>query len=120
MATYSKQLLGNSTNGRAIKLIATTDPGNTIHTAVSGTSNFDEIYLFVSNINATNAINLTVQWGSNTSPDDYICNAVSIPAASPPIPIVTGLVLNNGALVKAFGSTASQLLISGYVNRITV
>lgn len=118
MATYSRILLSGSTNGKPIKLTTLVTAGApTIHTAVSGTSSFDEIYLWASNTSAA-AATLTIEWGGTTSPDDLICALVSIPANSPPIPIVTGEVLNNGLLVRAFAGTINVINITGFVNRI--
>lgn len=117
MATYSRVLLSGSTNGRVIPIAATATPGTAIHTAVAGTSAFDEIYLWASNVTGS-AATLTLEWGGVTDPGDHITKAVSIPANSPPIPIVTGQVLNNGLALKGFSGTASAINVSGYVNRI--
>ena len=117
MATYSRLLLSGSTNGRAIPVAATATPGTAIHTAVTGTSSFDELYLWASNV-TTATVTLTLEWGGVTDPGDHMVKAFSIPANSPPIPIATGQVLNNALLVKAFSGTASAINITGYVNRI--
>src|SRR3990167_4435036 len=99
MATYARVLLSGSTNGREIPVAATATPGTAIHTAVSGTTSFDELYLWASNVTAT-AATLTIELGGVTDPGDHIVKAVNIPPNSPPIPIVTGQILNNGLLVK--------------------
>ena len=117
MATYSKQLLSGSTNGRAIKVAATATAGTLIHTAITGTTDMDEIYLYVTNTD-TVARNLTIEYGGVADPDDLICKAMEVPAKSPPIPIVMGLILQNSLVVRAFGSAANVLLISGFVNRL--
>jgi hypothetical protein len=49
MATFSKVLLSGSTNGASVLVAATSTPGTTIHTAVSGTSSLDEIWLYADN-----------------------------------------------------------------------
>jgi len=118
MASYARILLSGSTNGRAIPVAATATPGTAIHTAVTGTSSFDELYLWASNVTG-GAATLTLEWGGVTDPGDHMVKAISIPANSPPIPIATGQVLNNGLLVKAFSGTASAINITGFVNRIT-
>ena len=46
MATFSKQLLSGSTDGRGIKVAATASSGTTIHTASSTATTFDEIWLY--------------------------------------------------------------------------
>lgn len=93
MATFSRLLLSGSTNGREIPVAATATPGTAIHTAVSGTTSFDEVYLWASNVTGA-AATLTVEWGGVTDPGDHACKSLSIPANSPPIPIMTGQVLN--------------------------
>jgi hypothetical protein len=118
MATYSRVLLSGSTNGRAIPVAATATPGTAIHTAITGTSGFDELYLWASNVTGSPAT-LTIEWGGVTDPGDHMVKSYSIPANSAPTPIVLGQVLNNGLLVKAFSGTASALNVTGYVNRIS-
>jgi len=117
MATFSRILLSGSTSGRPIKVAATSTPGTTIHTAVSGATSFDEIYLWVTNTDSS-ARAITIEWGGTTDPDDLIAKTVSLTANSAPFPIITGLNLNGGLVIKAFGSAANVLLIDGYVNRI--
>lgn len=117
MATYSRVLLSGSTNGRVIPVVATATPGTTIHTAIAGTSSYDELYLWASNVTGS-AATLTIEFGGVTDPGDHITKQVSIPANSAPIPIVTGQNLQNSLVVKAFSGTASAINVSGYVNRI--
>src|ERR1035437_8261381 len=117
MTTYSRVLLSGSTNGRNIPVAAATTPGTAIHTAVAGAAAFDDLYLWAANVTAAAAV-LTLEWGGVTDPGDHMVKPYSIPANSPPIPIATGQVLNNGLAVKAFCPTVSAINISGYVNRI--
>lgn len=117
MATYTRVLLSGSTNGRVIPVAAVATPGTLIHMAVAGVVSFDEIYLWADNATAVDAT-LTIEWGGVLDPGDHICKALIIPANSPPIPIVTGEVLNNTLIVRAFSATASAINISGYINRI--
>lgn len=46
MATFSKQILSGSTDGRGIKVAATASSGTTIHTASSTATTYDEIWLY--------------------------------------------------------------------------
>jgi hypothetical protein len=117
MADYSRQLLSGSTNGRNIPVVAVATPGTLLHTAIAGTTAYDEIYLWVQNVTGA-AATLTIEFGGVTDPGDHLVKQYSIPANSPPIPIATGQVLQNGLVVRAFSGTASALNISGYVNRI--
>lgn len=116
MATFEKQKLSGSTNGKQIKLAAVGTPGTTIHTAVSGTTDYDEIWLWVTN-NHTAAVNLTIEFGGTGSPDDLI--QLSVPSKSGIYLVIPGWVLNNSLVVKAFAGIANVLCINGFVNRIT-
>jgi hypothetical protein len=119
MASYQKIKLSGSTSGKPIKVTATSiGSGDTIHIAPSGAVDLDEITLFVTNTDGT-ARTLTISWGDTTDPDGLVMKAVSIPANSGPIPVIVGLVLNGGLIVKAAASSANLLLISGFVNRIS-
>lgn len=116
MATYSKLKLSGSTNGLGIKVVQTATAGTTIHTAVSGTTDLDEIWLYCVNSSAT-SVKLTIEWGEATAPDGNI--EQTIPAESGLFLVVPGLLLQNSLVVKAFAGTANVLIIHGYVNRIT-
>lgn len=118
MTTFARVLLTGSTNGRAIPVVAVATAGTTIHTAVAGTTSYDEIYLWVTNVTG-GAATLTIEWGGVTDPGDHLTKAYSIPANSAPILVCAGEVLNNGLIVRAFSGTASALNITGYVNRIS-
>ena len=115
MATYSKQLLSGSTNGKAIKVAATSTAGTTIHTAVSGTTDIDEVWLYAVN-SSTSDVKLTIEWGEATAPDGNIEQTVT--AESGLMLIAPGLLLQNGLVVKAFAATTNVICIHGYVNRI--
>lgn len=117
MASYSREKLSGSTNGKSIKIAATATAGTTVHTAQSGTAGWDEIYCWISNTSAS-AVNLTIEFGGVTDPDNLIVKTLSIPANSPPIPVLTGQMLQNSLVVGMFASTANVLLATGYVNRI--
>lgn len=117
MATYSRVLLSGSTNGTPIPVAATATPGTVIHTAIAGTSAFDEVYIWVSNVTGS-AATLTIEWGGVTDPGSLMTKAVSVAANTGPVAIAVGQVLNNGLVVRAFSGTAGALNITGYVNRI--
>lgn len=118
MASYSRQLLSASANGRAIPVAATATPGTAAHVAQAGTTGYDEIYLWVSNV--TNAARLlTIEWGGTGNPADHLVHQLSIPANSPPIPVITGQVLQAGLTVALFADAANALNVTGFVNRIS-
>ena len=119
MATFSKQILSGSTDGKAIKVAATATPGTTIHTGSTTTTTLDEVWLYAVNSSASD-VKLTVQWGGTTSPDDDI--EYTVKAENGLYLIVPGLILKGNAtalVVRAFAATANVICISGYVNRIT-
>lgn len=117
MATYSRRLLSGSTSGKPIKVAATATLGTAIHTAVAGDNAWDEVYCWVTNTDSS-AHTLTIEFGGATDPDCLIVKAYSIAANSPPIPVLTGQVLNGGLAVTAFADSANKLLITGFANRI--
>jgi len=116
MATYSKRLLSGSTNGKQIKVAATVTPGTTIHTAVAGTSDLDEIWIYAVNT-GTSLVALTLEWGETSSPDGLV--VVNVPGQGGYVLVVPGLLLQNELVVRAFATTADVLMINGFVNRIT-
>ncbi len=113
-----KRKLSGSTDGKAIKITQTATPGDTIHTAVAGTTagTYDEIWLWAYN-GHTLAVVLTIEFGGAIVPDQNI--VVTIPFKSGLIPVVPGLILQNGMVAKAFAATANVITITGYVNSIT-
>lgn len=115
MATYSKIALSGSTNGKGIKVAATATLGTTIHTAVAGTSDFDEVWLYCVN-SSSSSVKLTIEWGEATAPDGNI--EKTVPAEDGLYCIIPGLVLQNGCVITAFAASANVLVIHGFVNRI--
>jgi len=116
MATYTKRALSESTNGRPIKVVAVATAGTTIHTAVAGTDDFDEVWLWAVNSDATDRL-LTIEFGGVSDPDDLI--EVNIPSQQGLVLVVPGLVLQNSLVVGAFAAAANVIVITGFVNRIT-
>ena len=117
MATFSKTILSGSTNGKPILVSSNVGggQGNTIHTAQSGTSGLDEIWLYASNNSAT-TVKLTVEYGGTAAEQNIELN---IPGESGLVLVIPGLVLNNSLVVSAFAATQNVISISGYVNRIS-
>ena len=119
MATFSKQILSGSTDGRMIKVAATATPGTTIHTGSATATTYDEVWLYAVNTDSTDR-KLTIEWGSTSSPDDLI--EFTVKAENGLYLIVPGLVLKGNAtqlVVRAFAATTNVICIAGYVNRIT-
>ena len=117
MAVFSGNVLSGSTNGRPIPVVAVATAGTLIHTAVAGTSSFDELYLWAANVTAI-AATLTVEWGGVSDPGDHLVKGYLIPANSLPIPIALGERVQGAVVVRAFSGTASAINITGYYNRV--
>lgn len=116
MATFTKSKLSASTNGKAVLVAATASAGTTIHTAVAGTSAWDEVWIYAQN-NHTAAVDLTIEWGAAGSVGDNIIS--SIPSKSGLYLVAPGLLLQNGLVIKAFAGTTNVVALTGFVNQIT-
>lgn len=114
MATLAKEKLSGSTNGRLIKVAATSTPGTAIHTATSGTTNYDYIYLWAVNSDTTDR-KLTIEFGGVSAPDDLI--ELTIPAEDGLVLVVPGLPMNNSLAVAAFAAAANVVMVTGYIVR---
>ena len=113
---YTKALLSGSTNGKQIKVTATTNgTAIIIHTAVSGTSSWDEIWLYAYN-DDTVSRTLNLLWGGTTEPDNVI--RVSVGAKSGRVLAIDGMLLQNSLVVKAYADVANVVVVDGFVNNI--
>ena len=118
MATYTKQKLSASTDGRAIKVAATATAGTTIHTGSATATTYDEVWLYAQNTSST-AVKLTIEWGGVTSPDDLIELTVQPEAGL--VTIAPGLLIKGNAtplVIRAFAGTANVITIHGFMNQI--
>ena len=122
MATFSKQLLSASTDGRAIKVVATAIASSPtlIHTGSSTASTFEEVWIYAQN-NHTSDVALRLGFGGVTDPDDII--EYTIKTKGGLYLVVPGLILKGNAsaalTIRAAAGTANVISLSGYVNRIT-
>jgi len=115
MATFSKIPLSGSTNGKGIQVAATATPGTTIHTAVTGTTSFDELWIYAVNISGS-SVKLTVEYGGTAGADNI---EITIPGESGLTLVIPGLFLNNAQVVTAFAATTNVISLHGYVNRVS-
>lgn len=115
MTTFTKILLSGSTNGRNIEIAATGTPGTLLHTAVSGTSSLDEIYIFAVNTDSSTRT-LTIEFGGTTSSDDLI--EIDLESNKGAYLVIPGWLLNNGLVVRGFASAANVVNVNGYAHRI--
>ena len=114
--TFTKNKLSGSTNGKGIVVAASASTGTTIHTAVSGTSSFDEIWLYATN-NHTASVLMNIEWGeAGSSPTTN--TQITIPPKAGRFLICDGRLLNNSLLVTIFAGTTNVIVIDGFVNQI--
>ena len=121
MATFSKQLLSASTDGQAVKVVATAigSSPTLIHTGSSTTTVFDEVWIYAQN-NHSADVAVRIGFGGVTDPDDIIEYTVKTKGGL--FLVVPGLILKGNATpltVRAAAGTANVISLSGYVNRIT-
>lgn len=118
MATFNKNILSSSTNGRGILVATNATAGQLIHTAPTNTSYLDEIWCYVQN-NDTSSVDVSFEYGSTTSPNDII--KLSVLPASGLVLVVPGLILKGAAsplVVRCFASVVNKITVHGYVNEI--
>jgi hypothetical protein len=116
MATYSKLTLSGSVSGRQILISGMTSGSATqIHTAVAGSSSFDEIWIYAYN-DSTASLLTSVLWGATTEPNDVA--RFSVPSRSGRVLIVDGKLLNNGLTISAYCTASNSVVVDGFVNRI--
>lgn len=115
MAIMTKQLLSNSVNGKQIQITGTSTSTSTlIHSAVAGTTDIDEIWLYATNM-CTSNLNLTLEWGGTTTGNLMVAQ---IPYQAGRYLVVDGKLLNSGLSVTAFANSGNFINIDGFVNRI--
>lgn len=124
--TFTRNPLSGSTDGRGIKITATSSPGVTVHTATSDTTFFDEISLRITNVD-TVARPYVIEAGGTTNPDDRI---VGVVLAGQSI-MIDNFILRNSLVAKvssitltwidgvSYAGAANVLVVHGQVLRQT-
>jgi len=119
MATFTKQILSGSTDGKAILVAATSiGSGTTIHTGSATPATLHEVWLYAVNTSSS-SVKLTIGWGGTTDPNDTIELTV-LPEAGL-VTVSPGLLIKGNAtplIIKAAAATASVVAIHGFVNQI--
>jgi hypothetical protein len=118
VATYTKQVLSGSTDGKGILVAATSTAGTTIHTGSTTTTTLDEVWLYAVNTSAS-SVKLTIEWGETTAPNGNIELTV-LPEAGL-VTVIPGFLIKGNAtalVVRAFAGTANVVVVHGFVNRI--
>jgi len=109
--------LSGSTDGRGIKVAATSTPGTLVHTAQASATDMDVPELQAYNSHTAD-VTVTFECGGVSAPDDHVKR--TIPAGETigvPLPA-----LRNGLVLRAFASVTNVIVITGApgVKRITV
>jgi len=117
MAAYTKHKLTGSTYGKGITISSTSSASpNLIHTAVAGTTDFDELWLWAYNDHTdTQPVNLTVEFGTTNATKI----TMAITQRSGLYLVCPGLPVQFGLNVNAYTDLANKVTVYGYVNRIT-
>ena len=112
--------LSGSTNGAAISVNTTSAfSPMTVHTAVSGTTNWDDVWIWAANTD-TISRTLSIYFGAHSSIGDMLIGNYDIPPGGLPILVCPGLFLQNGRVIEAYASSANKINLTGYVNRCIV
>lgn len=115
MATYSKLKLSGSTDGKPIKVAATSiGSGDTIHTAHATATDLVTLYAYNGH---TGALELSIGWGGTTDIDHVFKQ--TIPAKSGWVKIAEDFDLTNSLVIKAAAGTTNLIAIKGTVSRVT-
>lgn len=121
MAEFSRVMLSGSTQGRPIKISQTASAGNTIHTTGTSASIIDEVTMFGANTDANDPVDVHVQFGGTTSPDDE--RIVTLPPLSGAVLLVAGDPLTGtgaaGNVVRVYASAANVVTVTGWISRYT-
>lgn len=117
--TYTKYVLSGAAAAQPISVLATGLVGTTIHTAPTGTTAEDEVYLWACNTATTDRfLTLTVGTGSTAS-DQKNVSQVTVPFQAGLYQILPGIPYYNGQIIRCYATdTAGLVQISGYANRI--
>jgi hypothetical protein len=121
MATYTKQLLSQSTNGKSIVIAASGANTTTIHTTQASSGIMDEVWLYATN-STTSDIMFNLLYGGTNFSTDILFEGV-IEAYAGNTLICPGLILQGdgatGSSIYGNASVLSGINVFGYVNRIS-
>jgi hypothetical protein len=121
MATYSKQFLSQSVNGKSINITATGSNTTTIHTTQPSSSAIDEVWLYATNPTTSDVMFNLLYGGTNFTTDILFEGVIEAYAGS--VLICPALIAKgDGATgLSIYGNTSvvSGVNVFGYVNRIS-
>lgn len=121
MATYTKQLLSQSNNGKSITITATGTNTTLIHSTETNSGIIDEVWLYASNP-TTSDIMLNVLYGGTNFTTDILFEGV-VEAYAGNVLICPGLIArgDGSSSFSIYGNVSipSGVNVFGYVNRIS-
>ena len=115
--TWTSLKLSASSNGRNIKIAATSSTGTLLHTASATSGVTDFGYIDACNLSASD-ITLTLQWADDTSPD--ASTEVILTGKNGWERVVSGLPIEAGRRINAFAGQANLIMMNGFIHRLTV
>jgi hypothetical protein len=111
---FTIEFLSASNSGEPVVIAATSSPGTLIHTSIAGTSQKDEVFLYVNNT-GSGVWPFILQMGGTGLANQM---AIDIYPKEPPQLICQGFLVNNSATIRGYSpSGVSGLIINGYVQR---
>lgn len=115
MAAFTKKKFSSSTNGKPINITATASTGTSIHTADSDSGDWDEIWMYASNISGSDVL-LTVEFGGTGTSNEI---DITVPANSI-VTVIPGCILGGAASlnVTAYAGTTAVINVFGFVNAL--
>lgn len=120
MSLYNKSLLNASSNGTPIPITGTGISTQLIHTGPTGSTQFDELWLYASNP-TTSDVMLNILIGGTDFSSNIAFEGI-VEAYAGNVLTIPGLVINGndstGIEVRANASVVSGVNILGYVNTI--
>ena len=108
--------LSGGTNGRNIKVAATSTAGTIIHTATSTSGELERITLYAFNAHSSD-LKLSIELGGVTIPKDVV--EITITTEAGMVKVIENVVLSGGVVVRAFCGTANQVSVTGHVVRMS-
>lgn len=119
MATYAKYILSGSSGGGPVSILATGLVGTTVHTAPTGTTGMDEVWVWLNNSATTDRYIVTTIGTGSTASDQKPISSFIVPALDGGYQVVPGIPINNGNIVRCYATaTDGAVAAYGYVNRI--
>lgn len=118
MGTISKVILSGSNQGKNIQINSTTPNGTTIHSTGTSSTIIDEVWLYATNLAATQST-LTIEYGGTGTASEI---TLGVPSRSGLTLVLAGALLTgtgtSSNTIKAYASVTDVVNVMGYVNRI--